>query len=221
MEFSPFSPESQKFRLQIPNSQREMEFSYDEKSLAVDDKVKETALGLLQNGYSYILGVIGEDSILGMNNILKFKRSGRHGTGGLDMHINVSDIEDLDKAADKKDLQQSLFIHEIIHHLFDEEHFSMFIEMIYMLEKGHNWRFENMKELYKSGRLAKPYIEGLQTICTWLQHDDIEIMLDSFPNLKPDHLKEIFKRKYQKYCQEDPTLAQEIEIFRGRLKGAA
>lgn len=142
-------------------------------------------------------------------------------TGGLDLHINISEFEKLrDEAVDQKnqDLQQSLIIHEILHHIVEEEHFSMFLEMIYMKEKGHDWRIRDIQSLFKSGKLPKSYQDGLKSISVWLGFPDINKMLEDFPTLSIDKLKAVFKLRYEAYCEEDPVLAEQILQIKSKVR---
>lgn len=222
MEFTSLSTKP-KTQVSLPVAGKEIDVSYDENSISVDENLNTQVLKLLSSGYSYLLNIIDRKSMLGMKNILKLKRTGRHQTAGLDMDINVEQIEQSLNSGDpyQMDLQQSLLIHEIVHHLVTEEHFPMFIEMIYMLEKGHIERFQNIKQLFLAKKLSKPYQDGLLQIAAWLGYANIETILDNFPLLNPANLKEIFKRKYKELCEQDPEISVQIEDTRQKLRNAA
>ncbi|MEK9166855.1 MAG: hypothetical protein AAB836_00985 [Patescibacteria group bacterium] len=205
------------FEMPIPGSKRLIEICFDPKSSFVEDASKEKVLSFLQNGYAYILSVLGEDAFINMKNMLRLKRQFNHDVkGGNEMSINVSRLE---SAGDlyTNELEQSLITHEILHHFFWEEHFSMFIEMIYMLDKGQVRRFDVLKSILQENRFAPPYLDGLSQISEWLGFDDIEKMLEAFPSLDLTELKRIFKEKYDEYCESDAELAGQLKNFKANL----
>lgn len=199
--------------LDIPGSKKKIEIAWDPCSLEVDSETKELVFRFLQNGYVYLFEVLGEDSLLGMKNILRLAHAKKHGAAGLEMRVNLDELTD-----ERPELEQSLFIHEIIHHLFPEEDLSMFIEMIYMLDKGQKWRFSDMKRILKEGKFTSPYLKGFKQISEWLGFDDIEKMLETFPTMDVVELKRIFKEKYEEYCENDVCLVDQLAKFRQSFK---
>ena len=210
-------------KLQVKGFDRVIEADFEEDA-SIDYCLKAIGLKFLQKGYEYILNVLGEDALLGMKNIVRIKKTGRHATEGVYINMNISDIEKAEREPSNQqniELQQSLIVHEVLHHLVEEEHLPMFLEMIYMIEKGQSWRIENIKSLFQNGRLGNPYIKGLRSISDWLGYLDIEKMLNDMPNIDISKLKAIFKMRYEEYCEEDPVLSQQIAGFKERIKLAA
>lgn len=198
--------------LDIPGSNRKIEIAWDADSLRPSAELKEQVFDFLRKAYSYLLDVLGENSFVVMKNILRLSHAKSHGAAGLEIRVNVDELND-----ERPDIQQSLFLHEIIHHLFPQEDLSMFIEMIYMLDKGQGWRFTDMRRILDQKRYSAPYLKGFRQISEWLGFDDVEKMLAAFPSMDVNELKRIFKEKYEENCENDDELVVELASYKARL----
>ncbi len=103
----------------------------------VDDHALETlATELLNGGANYLRSVAGEDYEFSPTYSVYFTRRFRHGAQGGEFRISVSHLrEALSGDGARRDLEQSLFVHELVHNLVDEEELPMMIEFAYMIEK--------------------------------------------------------------------------------------
>ncbi len=138
MDFEPIQITNKVKNVSIPNTSRHIELSYENEE-GVEASTKEATLHYLKRAYEYALSILGQDGLIGEKNHVKFKKKGRHSAIGIDMHINTSRIKESIKYPAKLEnvhLEQSLILHEIIHHLVEEEHLPMLLEMIYMKEMG-------------------------------------------------------------------------------------
>lgn len=195
----------------IEGSDKKIQLSFREKSLEVEPEIKALALKLLRDGYSYIFDVLGKDAVVGTKNKLLLKNSGIHGTDGVEININVERLALADER--KMEQEQSLIVHEILHHTVIEEHLPMFLELIYMLEKNQLWRFEELKSMFAIPKFKSKYpkyLQGFQQIAEWLGCADEQELLTKIQEMNPNALKEIFKEKYEEYCHDDPTLAAQM-----------
>ncbi len=200
----------------IPETGMKIEIGYRNNSMVVAPEIKALALEFLQSGYSYLSQILGEDSLLGKKNMLRLKNSGSHGTAGVDIDINVNSLADKDRA----EFEQSQIIHEIIHHTVEQEHLPIFIELIYMLEKNQQWRFEDLDSLFAIPRFReknRSYVKGFNQIVEWLGFSDLHDLFTKMPKMELSNLKRVFKEKYDEYCHQDEVLACQMTNTKRRL----
>lgn len=181
---------------------RKLELLFQETPISRDApdivQLKSQAQELLGEGYDYFRSLVGEDfKDLSDRYVIEFAQ-GRFRHGGILMHLDVDLLRELAKNPGHsytKDLVQSLVVHEIGHNLTSQEDIPMLAEMIYMIEKGHTRRIEEIKGLLAEGQLPPPHARGLAAIGQWLGYDSPLEMLDSLPGRDLDELKNIFKQK--------------------------
>lgn len=196
------------FNLGVTFDERKQRVKFD---IEKRKEIKEKVLELLQVSYEYVYPIIKDIVPLNENLTVELTDSLNYGRSGALMRVPAKWFtQDLliDSSNEKTNfLHTSLFVHEILHNVTEHENFTMFIEMIYMLENGQQWRIEDIKKLYLENKLGgKPYEKGLEDIAQWLGFPEILSMLDALPKMNRTLLKEIFKKELAKYWQEELAL---------------
>ncbi len=180
-----------------------------------DQKTVEAIMEeLLANGYSYVFQVVGGNIPVSRNLHIELTPQNRFRHQGVLMKVPTERMLELIGKPDskKKELEQSQVIHELIHNLDDAEAFPMFIEMIYMLDRGQKWRIEEIQTLYKKDdKLGSAYQKGLEQISEWLGYSGIEDLLSQIVVRPVAELKEIFKAKLIAYCENDEVLSKQMK----------
>ncbi len=184
-----------------PRFDIEIDPSLQAEGLAVE-VIQAKVLEYLQRGYEYVVQTI-ESPILSKHFTVKITPRERHGAQGALIHIAAHWISINGDALSEYqgDLEQSLVSHELVHNIQDEETFPMFLEMIYMVEKGHSERIEQIRQLMREGLLEEPYQDGLAQIAHFLDCSDIEQLLDRIKDTDITQLKVIFRKQIIAYYE--------------------
>jgi len=183
---------------------RKLELSFQDTPVSKDAQdinfLKSQAKALLGEGYDYFRNMAGPDfNDLSEKYVIEFVQ-GRFRHGGILMHMDISLLrEQANNSSEQyaKDLLQSLVVHEIGHNITSEEDIPMFAEMIYMIEKGHGKRIEQIKEFLEDGSFEPPHIKGLAKISGWLGYSSSSEMLSAIGGKNPEELKDTFRQKLE------------------------
>lgn len=166
------------------------------------DNLKSQARAFLGEGHDYFRNLVGPDfSDLSGKYVIEFsqgKNQPRH--TGILMHMDAGLLREQAKTPSHpytKDLVQSLVVHEIGHSITTREDIPMLAEMIYMIEKGHTRRIEEIRRIFEEGKLGSAHEEGLAIISKWLGYSSPSEMLSSLPEKDLEELKNIFKQKLE------------------------
>lgn len=188
--------------------------AYDPNFKNRERKIKELILELVQNGYAYLAAITNGQYRPPKTYSVEISPRRKHGNDGSFMKVSASQLIEFfieeegatERAPKLKELHQSLIIHELVHNARTEEDLSMAAEIIYLLEKGQQWRIENIKRLYEEGKLTKPYLDGLETIAKWFGSTSIPKMFSSLDESKiavlKEKLKTGLKEEYKKFEDE-------------------
>lgn len=189
----------------------------DDKSLAIEytvdprlakepdlhiQKLQERASEYFDEAYSYLQAFLPDTIPLTRKWHVKLSPQSQHGAMGVAMHLSVHHIA-LEPSASEYRVtrEKSLIVHEVLHNLRDEEDFSMFIEMIYIIEHGQARRIEEIKQLYSDGALPDRYVKGLQQIADWLGLGSPEQLFESIAAIGVDRLKVVFRERLEEYVK--------------------
>src|SRR3989339_147749 len=161
-------------------------------------KIKELVLELVQNGYAYLASITNGQYRPPKTYSVEISPRRKHGNDGSFMKVSAPQLVEFfmeqetatERVPKLKEVHQSLIVHELVHNARAEEDLSMAAEIIYLLEKGQQWRIENIKRLYEEGKLTKPYLDGLETIAKWIGCASIPEMFSSLDESKLPVLKE-------------------------------
>jgi hypothetical protein len=174
-------------------------------NIKVTEGIAESALSLFGNAYDYLSEVTGRETLgknFGITFGVNFLGSGA---------VIEMDTDELGKLANnpglsryEKDLDQSSVIHEVTHMFEVEENLSMLIEMIYMMEKGHSYRINEIKEMLQKKELSPQHVKGLEDVSGWIGATSPGEMLDDIASgkLEVSILKKTFKEKVDNSVQE-------------------
>lgn len=165
-----------------------LDISFSEKPS--QDKEVETLKTIMGNSHDWLTDITG-DNVLSEHFLitLSTKKALGHGSMMFFPLPHVKEYPGLSTNSYRKDYIDSEMIHEFSHNLTVKEDLPMFAEMIFMCEKGHKNRIQEIKELFEQKKLEDSYAKGLEKITTWLNFNSVSEMLSNFDKLDPDSLK--------------------------------
>lgn len=141
-----------------------------------DETLEHFATTLLENGVEYLRAVVGSDYGFAKNIQVEFKKRPRHVAFAATIDVSIDHLrEAMTGDTARIDLEQSLFIHELVHGLTEEEELPMMIEFAFMIKKGHGEaRLKAIKRILDDGRFPPIYQAGLLNIAHELGFSTLE-----------------------------------------------
>lgn len=195
--------------ISIADINTEIGVSFDLTHVTADSatgKAKDVATILLVDGHRYLKGLLGElyeelsskwEIVLLPGEV--FSHAGREMHLGID-RLSGSGAKEVGSYG--YDLDESQVVHEMLHNFTPREDLPMFGEIIYMLEKGHGSRIEEMLNMQRAGEDPK-HTSGLVDIAKWLKFETYEEMLQRISEIPLVDVKKAF-RKAAKEILEKP-----------------
>ncbi len=194
--------------IEIPSGEKHVTPSGAELELVfqgirIEKEDEEVVTEAICNGYDYLSSVLGQGiSSLSKKYIVELTSGENFMHGGILMKFPESGIKSLKgDPSYERDRTQSLVVHELVHSITPYEDLPMFAEMIYIVEKGHPERINEIGRFLSEGKLKKQYVSGLSNIANWLGSSSPEELVREFSRNNLDYLKAKLAKELVSYSE--------------------
>lgn len=170
-----------------------------QEGLEPDPTIEGTAKELLEKGVAYLNEAYEKSYPLPATYTVIIGRRRTHGNLGAEMHLSKERLARHTQTDPRQsDEEQSLIIHELVHNLRDEEDLPMITELMFMLERGHVDRLEQILQMKNDEKLPQRYLDGLQAVATAMDYQSIDDIDTVTCVERIDKMKATFRTEIQK-----------------------
>lgn len=132
-----------------------------------------------EKAYAYLYKILGNQNFISKNITVEISNRERHGAQGALFRVSAPHIRKSLEINDEyqSSLQDSLFIHELLHNLTDAEDVPMLAEFTFILEKGQTKRFQEIERLHEQGLFPPVYTAAMGRLAEQLGYSGYLEML--------------------------------------------